>query len=86
MQSTISDIIAGAKLQQYAPEDTDVIKELVKNYKPPTDCGSTVGSVFSSLIRTAMSGIGDYVKEQSYLLTFVNKELGLAGELSQKFR
>ena len=33
-----------------------------------------------------MSGIGDYVKEQSYLLTFVNKELGLAGELSQKFR
>jgi len=86
VQSTISDIIAGAKLQQYAPEDTDVIKELVKNYKPPTDGGSTVGSVFSSLIRTAMSGIGDYVKEQSYLLTFVNKELGLAGELSQKFR
>jgi len=86
MQSTVSDIIAGATLQQYAPEDTDVISELVKNYKPPTDGGSTVGAVFSSLIKTALSGIGDYIKEQSYLLTFVNKELGLAGELSQKFR
>ena len=86
MKSTVTDIIAGASLQQYAPEDTNVIAELVKNYKPPTDGGNTVGAVFSSLIKTAMSGIGDYVKEQSYLLTFVNKELGLAGELSQKFR
>jgi len=86
MRSTVTDIIAGASLQQYAPEDTNVIAELVKNYKPPTDGGSTVGAVFSSLIKTAMDGIGDYVKEQSYLLTFVNKELGLAGELSQKFR
>ena len=86
MKSTVSDIIAGASLQQYAPEDTNVLAELVKNYKPPTDGGSTVGAVFTSLIKTAMSGIGDYVKEQSYLLTFVNKELGLAGELSQKFR
>jgi len=85
-KSSAMDIIAGASLQQYAPEDTNVIKELVQNYKPPTDGGSTAGAVFSSLIKTAMSGIGDYVKEQSYLLTFVNKELGLAGELSQKFR
>ena len=86
MKSTVSDIIAGATLQQYAPEDTNVLAELVKNYKAPTDGGSTAGAVFSSLIKTAMDGIGDYVKEQSYLLTFVNKELGLAGELSQKFR
>ena len=86
MKSTVTDIIAGATLQQYAPEDTNILKELAQNYKPPTDGGSTAGAVFSSLIKTAMSGIGDYVKEQSYLLTFVNKELGLAGELSQKFR
>ena len=86
VKSTVADIIAGATLQQYAPEDTDVIGELVKNYKPPTDGGNTAGAVFSALIKTAMDGIGDYVKEQSYLLTFVNKELGLAGELSQKFR
>jgi len=86
MKSSIVDMIAGATLQQYAPEDTNVLAELAKNYKPPTDGGSTAGAVFSSLIKTAMGGIGDYIKEQSYLLTFVNKELGLAGELSQKFR
>ena len=65
-KSSIVDVIAGATLQPYAPEDTNILKELAQNYKPPTDGGSQTGAVISSLIKTAMSGIGDYVKEQSY--------------------
>ena len=34
MKSTVTDIIAGATLQQYAPEDTNILKELAQNYKP----------------------------------------------------
>lgn len=84
---SVGTLISSARLQQFAPEEIDTLASLAKNYNASgAGATGTMGDVLNSLIKTSFDGIGDYIKEQSYLLTFVNKELGLAGDLSKNFR
>ena len=84
---SVGTLISSARLQEFAPTEIDTLADLAKNYNA-TGKGATgtIGDVVNSLIKTSFDGMGGYIKEQSYLLTFVNKELGLAGDLSKNFR
>jgi len=84
---SIGTLLKSARIQQFAPEEIDTLGDLAKNYNATGKGASgTIGDVVNSLIKTSFDGMGGYIKEQSYLLTFVNKELGLAGDLSKNFR
>jgi len=84
---SVGTLLKSARLQQFAPEEIDTLSSLAKNYNATGKGASgTIGDVVNSLIKTSFDGMSGYIEEQSYLLTFVNKELGLAGDLSKNFR
>jgi len=84
---SVGSLLSSARLQQFAPTEIDTLADLAKNYNASgKGATGTIGDVVNSLIKTSFDGMGGYIKEQSYLLTFVNKELGLAGDLSKNFR
>lgn len=84
ISSVLYDMYKNSKAQTATPENTDYIENLLTNIG--SSSGNAVESLAMGLVQTTLGGIGDYIKEQSYLLTFVNKELGLAGKLSEDFR
>lgn len=84
LSSVLYDMYKNSKAQTATPENTDYIENLLTNIG--SSSGNAVESLAMGLVQTTLGGIGDYIKEQSYLLTFVNKELGLAGKLSEDFR
>jgi hypothetical protein len=78
------DLYQNSKASTVTPENTDYITNLLSNIS--NSSGNAVEALATGLVQTTLGGIGDYIKEQSYLLTFVNRELGLAGKLSDDFR
>ena len=84
ISSILLNMYEKSRAQTATPENTDYIENLLTNIG--SSSGNAVESLATGLVQTTLGGIGDYIKEQSYLLTFVNKELGLAGKLSEDFR
>jgi hypothetical protein len=84
LSTILLNMYRGSTAQTVTPENTDYIENLLTNIG--SSSGNAVEALATGLVQTTLGGIGDYIKEQSYLLTFVNKELGLAGKLSDDFR
>jgi hypothetical protein len=79
------DIIENSRKQSVAPENFDVINTFLNGVdNSPFDSG--LGALANGVLTTAFEGTTQYIQEQSYLLTQVNSELGLAATLSQDFR
>ena len=76
-------LIENARVQNVAPENFDVLNSFLSK-TPILDTG--LGTIVNGIINTAFQGTAGYVQEQSFLLTQVNKEIGLAATLSQDFR
>lgn len=78
------DALNNSRMQDAAPENVDYIDSILtnigKSQKKP------IGAIAEGLVDTTIESINGYIKEQSYLLTQVNKEIGLSGKLSQEFR
>ena len=82
--SLVSKALEAGRSQSAAPEDIQYLDRLFQNIGK-SESGAVL-SIADGLVKTAMEGAEDYIKEQSYLLTTVNRELGLAGQLSKDFR
>mgnify|MGYP001077155332 CR=1 FL=1 len=81
--------LEGSLYQAEAPSDSGAFDTLLKSYSQNRNKGggeNIVSSMFSAIGETAVKTMQSYVKEQSYLLSQVNQQLGLSGELSNDFR
>jgi len=84
LSKTLLSMFEAGKAQSTIPDNTDYLSSLLNNISQSTAKGPI--AIADGLVQTVLGGMGDYVREQSYLLTLVNKELNLAGKLSQDFR
>ena len=80
----VTKALDAGRAQPTAPADIQYLDRLFQNIGK-SESGAVL-SVADGLVTTAMEGVEDYIREQSYLLTTVNRELGLAGQLSKVFR
>jgi hypothetical protein len=78
-------LVESATLQTTAPDNFSAFDSFLNNVKTPKiDTG--FGAIVNGVVNSAFEGTSQYIQEQSFLLTQVNKEIGLAGTLSQNFR
>lgn len=77
-------LIENTRMQTVTPENFEVIDSFLQGVNQSTSKGFM--SLVDGVINTALSGATSYIKEQSFLLTQVNKEIGLAATLSMDFR
>lgn len=84
LSQIVSEMYNASKVQTYAPDNRDYLSTTLDNME--TSSFKNFGAVVGGIIETAYDGMVDYIKEQSYLLGIVNKELGLSGQLSKDFR
>ena len=82
--TTLLNALENSRMQSAAPENVDYINSILTNIGKSQK--GPIGSIAEGLVDTTIESINGYIKEQSYLLTQVNKEIGLSGKLSQDFR
>lgn len=76
--------LENSRMQSAAPENVDYINSILTNIGNSQK--GPIGAIAEGLVDTTIESVNGYIKEQSYLLTQVNKEIGLSGKLSQDFR
>lgn len=82
--SLLARTLDAGRVQTTVPQDIQYLDNLLQNIEKST--ADNFIAVADGLVKTALDGTEDYIREQSFLLTQVNRELGLAGKLSQDFR
>ena len=81
---TLTEIIGAGQYQSAAPQNENFVSTVVAGMNQSQ--GKGYDKFFDGLKEAGTKAIAGYIKEQSYLLSQVNEQLGLSGKLSQDFR
>lgn len=87
---SLRSIVEASAKQDYAPDADYGLLNMLDTYQKVKASAKPDTSPLMNLANTGMQlatqSMSDYYKEQSYLLSVVNEEMGLSGELSEDFR
>ena len=88
--SSMKSLVEASAKQDYAPDADYGLLNMLETYDKVKKSAKPDTSPLTNLVNTgfelATKSMGDYYKEQSYLLSVVNEEMGISGELSEDFR
>ena len=88
--SSLRSLVEASAKQDYAPDADYGLLNMLETYNKVKQSAKPDTSPLTNLVNTgfelAKNSMEDYYKEQSYLLSVVNEEMGLSGELSEDFR
>jgi len=90
LAGSVRTIVESSAKQDYAPDADYGLLNMLETYDKVQKSAKPDTSPLTNLVKTgfelATQSMSDYYKEQSYLLSVVNEEMGLSGELSEDFR
>jgi len=88
--SSLRSLVEASAKQDYAPDADYGLLNMLETYNKVKQSAKPDTSPLTNLVNTgfelAKNSMEDYYKEQSYLLSVVNEEMGISGELSEDFR